>query len=146
MDPLKYLFEKPALTGKLSRWLILLAEFDLTYVAKNTIKGKVIAEHCAGHPVGEDDLDDNFPNEDILNVEKTTLKIYFDGVSNQHGYGVRVLLIAPDGVHIPLSAKLNFVATNNVTEYEACIVGLEAFLAIDVKEVEIYGDSALVLA
>ena len=27
MDPLKYLFEKPSLTGKLSRWLILLAKF-----------------------------------------------------------------------------------------------------------------------
>ncbi len=39
-----------------------------------------------------------------------------------------------------------FVATNNVTEYEACIVGLEALLAIDVKEVKIYRDSALVLA
>ena len=40
---------------------------------------------------------------------------------------------------------MNFVATNNVAKYEACIVGLEALLAIDVKEVEIYGDSALVL-
>ena len=28
MDPLKYLFEKPALSGRLSRWLILLAELD----------------------------------------------------------------------------------------------------------------------
>lgn len=72
--------------------------------------------------------------------------MYFDGASNQHGYGVGVLLIAPNGVHIPLLAKLNFVATNNVVEYEACIIGLEAFLAIDIKEVEIYGDSALVLA
>jgi hypothetical protein len=146
MDPLKYLFEKPSLTGKLSRWLILLVEFDLTYVAKNTIKRRLIAEHCAGHPVGEDVLDDDFPDEDILNVEeRITWKMYFDGASNQHGYGVGVLLIAPDGVHIPLSAKLNFVVTNNVAEYEACIVGLEALLAIDVKEVEIYGDSTLVL-
>ena len=38
------------------------------------------------------------------------------------------------------------MAANNVAEYEACIVGLEALLAINVKEVEIYGDSALVLA
>ena len=72
--------------------------------------------------------------------------MYFDWASNQHGYGVRVLLIAPDGVHIPLLAKLNFVATNNVAEYEARIVGLEALLAIDVKEVEIYGNFGLVLA
>ena len=116
-------------------------------MARNTIKGRVIAKHCAGHPIGEDDLDDDFPYEDVLNVEeKTTWKMYFDGASNQHGYGVGVLLIEPDGVHIPLSIKLNFVATNNVAECEACIVGLEALLTIDVKEVEIYGDSALVLA
>jgi hypothetical protein len=89
MDPLKYLFEKPALTGKLSRWLFLLVVFDLTYVTKNTIKGRVIAKHYSGHPVGEDDLDDDFQDEDVLNVEeKTTWKMYFDGASNQHGYGV----------------------------------------------------------
>ncbi len=147
MDLLKYLFEKPTLIEKLSRWLILLAEFDLTYVAKNSIKGRVIVEHCVGHPVGEDDLNDDFPDEDVLNVEeRTTWKMYFDRASNQHGYGVGVLLIAPNGVHIPLSAKLNFVATNNVAEYEACIVGLKALLAIDVKEVEIDEDSTLVLA
>jgi hypothetical protein len=140
MDPLKYLFEKPTLIGKLSRWLILLEKFNLTYVAKNTIKGRVIAEHCAGHPVGEDDINDDFPDEDVLNVEeKVTWKMYFDGASNQHGYEVGVLLIAADGVHIPLSVKMKFVATNNVAEYEACIVGLEVVLAIDVKNVEIYG-------
>ena len=44
-----------------------------------------------------------------------------------------------------MSVKLNFVATNNVAKYEACIVGLEALLAIDVKEVEIYGNFVLVL-
>ena len=41
---------------------------------------------------------------------------------------------------------MNFVATNNVAKYEACIKGFEALMAIDVKEVEIYGDFALVLA
>ena len=39
MDPLKYLFKKPALSGRLSRWLILLAEFDLKYVARKLSKG-----------------------------------------------------------------------------------------------------------
>ena len=34
MDPAKYLFEKPALSGRLLRWLILLVELDLKYVAR----------------------------------------------------------------------------------------------------------------
>jgi len=41
MDLLKYLFEKFALSERLSRWLILLAEFDLKYVARKTIKRSV---------------------------------------------------------------------------------------------------------
>ena len=45
MDPLKYLFGKPTLNGKLSRWLILLVEFDLKYVARKTIKGSVVCGH-----------------------------------------------------------------------------------------------------
>ena len=40
MDPLKYLFEKPTLSRRLSRWLILLAKFDLKYVARKTIKAQ----------------------------------------------------------------------------------------------------------
>ena len=44
MDPLKYLFEKPALSGRLSRWLILLAKFDLKYMAWKTIKGSIMSD------------------------------------------------------------------------------------------------------
>ena len=42
MDLLNYLFEKPTLSGRLSRWLILLAKFELKYVARKTIKGNAI--------------------------------------------------------------------------------------------------------
>ena len=29
MDPIKYIFEKPALTGRISRWQMLLSEYDI---------------------------------------------------------------------------------------------------------------------
>ena len=55
MDPSKYLFEKPALSRRLSRWLILLPEFDLKYVARKTIKGSVVSDFYAENPIeGED--------------------------------------------------------------------------------------------
>lgn len=38
-DPLKYLFEKPALSGRLTGWHLLLAEFDITYITQKPIKG-----------------------------------------------------------------------------------------------------------
>ena len=32
MDPVKYIFEKPALIGRIARWQVLLLEFDIVYV------------------------------------------------------------------------------------------------------------------
>ena len=55
-----------------------------------------------------------------------TLKMYFNGVVSQYGNGIGVLLITPEGSHIPLAVKLNFKATNNMTEYNACITGMKA--------------------
>ena len=31
MDPVKYIFEKPALTGKVTRWQMILTEYDIQY-------------------------------------------------------------------------------------------------------------------
>ena len=31
MDPIKYIIEKPALTGRISRWQMLLSEYDIEY-------------------------------------------------------------------------------------------------------------------
>ena len=51
MDPMKYLFEKTTLSGRLSRWLILLVEFDLKYVARKTTKGSIMSDFCAENPI-----------------------------------------------------------------------------------------------
>ena len=79
MDPLKYLFEKPALSGRLSRWLILLTEFDLKYVARKTIKGSVMSNFCAENPVEGEDGKEDFPNKDILDIELGAWSMYFNG-------------------------------------------------------------------
>ena len=42
-------------------------------------------------------------------------------------------MITPDGSHILLAAKLNFEVTNNMTEYEAYIAGMEALRKLGVK-------------
>ena len=120
MDLLKYLFEKPALNGRLSRWLILLVEFDLKYVARKT---SIVSNFCAENPIKGDDGKEDFPNEDILDIKLGTWKMYFDGVVNQYGNGIGVLWITPDGSYVPLADKLNFEATNNMAEYEAYIAG-----------------------
>ena len=38
-----------------------------------------------------------------------------------------------------------FECTNNVAEYEACILGIEEAIDMRIKHLDIYGDSALVI-
>ena len=47
IDPLRYLFQVPSLTGKISQWLVLLIEFDIEYVMTKVIKGRAEAEFLA---------------------------------------------------------------------------------------------------
>ena len=42
-------------------------------------------------------------------------------------------------------ARLCFDCTNNVAEYEACVMGLEAVIDLKIKILEVYGDSSLVI-
>ncbi|RVW20699.1 Retrovirus-related Pol polyprotein from transposon 297 [Vitis vinifera] len=151
LDPLRYLFDRPALTGRLMRWLVLLTEFDIQYVSQKSIKGSIVADHLASLPTSEDrPVDDDFPDEEF--VAMTSLSgwcMYFDGAANQSGYGIGVLLVSPQGDHIPRSVRLAFSdrhpATNNIVEYEACILGLETALELDIRQMEVFGDSNLVL-
>ena len=65
------------------------------------------------------------------NVESWRWKLYFEGVANSIGNGVGAILVSLKGQQIPVLVKLNFDCTNDVTEYEACIVGLQVALEFD---------------
>ncbi|KAK5774710.1 hypothetical protein PVK06_042566 [Gossypium arboreum] len=69
----------------------------------------------------------------------------FDGASNALGHGIGAALVSPEGNHYPFTARLNFFCTNNIAEYEACIMGLRAAIERNIKILEVYGDSALVI-
>ena len=57
----------------------------------------------------------------------------FDGVVNAYGKGIGVVIITPHGSHIPFTTRLTFDCTNNMAEYEACIMGLEGPLILESK-------------
>ena len=51
MDPIKYIFEKTALTGRIARWQMLLSEYDIEYHTQKAIKSSVLADYLAHQPV-----------------------------------------------------------------------------------------------
>ena len=71
--------------------------------------------------------------------------MYFDGASNALGSSVGTILISPEGNHCPFIAKLSFDCTNNVVEYEACVMGLQAAIKKKIKKLTVYEDSTLVI-
>ncbi|RVW92012.1 Retrovirus-related Pol polyprotein from transposon 17.6 [Vitis vinifera] len=119
LDPLRYLFDRPALAASL--------------------------------PIIESrPIDDDFPDEEFVAMTRLSgWRMYFDGAANHSGYGIGVLLVSPQGDHIPRSVRLTFPnyypTTNNIVEYEACILGLETALELGITQMDVLGDSNLVL-
>ncbi|MCI69346.1 RNA-directed DNA polymerase (Reverse transcriptase), partial [Trifolium medium] len=72
-------------------------------------------------------------------------KLVFDGASNALGHGIGAVLISPRDTYTPLTTRVLFDCTNNIAEYEACIMGLQAAIELRIKILEVYGDSALVI-
>ena len=80
------------MVGRLTRWLVLLTEFDIHYVTHKSIKGSIVANHLALLLVFDGRaIDDDFPYEDV--AAATSISgwcMYFDGAANHSGYGIGV--------------------------------------------------------
>lgn len=87
------------------------------------------------------------PNEFIcyMEDEPTTWKLYFDESKCTYGVGVGIILVSSSNEVIPMTYKLGFDCTNNMAEYEAIILGLKIAMVMEIKYLEIYDDSQLVV-
>ena len=79
-------------------------------------------------------------------VESWCWKFYFDGATNSTRNGVRAVLISPKGQQILVSIKLIFDWTNNIIEYEVCIVGLQVALEFGAYDLSVFWDSLLIIS
>ena len=96
----------------------------------------------------------DFSNKDLMVVlqidkeetpEEDGWKMYFDGTSNTLGGGVGTVLISPEGNHCLFIAKLSFDCTNNMVEYEACVLSIQAVIEKKIKRLSVYGDLVLII-
>ena len=51
--------------------------------------------------------------------EPLSWRVYIDGVMNQRGFGVGLVVISLENIIIEKSLRLGFSTTNNEAEYEA---------------------------
>lgn len=130
---------------------MMLSKFDITYISQKAIKGQAIADFLADGPIDEpSSLSFDFPDEHILCVEVELNKIVrwkmcFDVATYQIGCGVGVVLISLTGALIPIAVRLRFPCTNNITKYEAYIIGIKVAIDLGIDELKVSENSALVI-
>ncbi|XP_070013827.1 uncharacterized protein [Nicotiana sylvestris] len=66
--------------------------------------------------------------------------MFFDGATTFKGVKIGAVPISESGQHYPASSKIRFPCTNNMAEYEACILGIEMAVDINIKELLFIGD------
>lgn len=67
-----------------------------------------------------------------------------DGSLNKEENGARLILIGPDRKRIEYALRLQFPVTNNVTEYDALILGLELVREVGAEAAKVFSGSQLV--
>lgn len=70
--------------------------------------------------------------------------LFVDESSTDAFGGAGVILISPEGFKIQQASKFSFSVTNNVAEYEVLIAEVRLSIELEVKILDIFGDSQLV--
>jgi len=69
LDPIRYIFEKSGLLGRIARWQVLLSEYDIQYVSQKAIKGSAVAEFFAKRANDDyEPMEFDFLDEDLMEV------------------------------------------------------------------------------
>ena len=116
-----------------------------------SIKGQVLADlviEFAEPPLEEVAVTQNMDEKSVGTISLQELlfcKVYVDGVANQRGSGVGLVLIFPKQITIEKSVRLGFSTTNNEAEYEALLEEMFMAQRMGGKAVKMFSNSRLVV-
>jgi hypothetical protein len=111
-----------------------LSEFDLRYESDKAFKGQVMADFVV-----------QYCGPELAIVDLVPWTLFVDGSSCGAGSGIGIILVLPRGATFELSFPIEATATNNQTEYQALLKGIQLLQEIGADAVEIVGDSMLVV-
>ncbi|XP_020272463.1 uncharacterized protein LOC109847642 [Asparagus officinalis] len=143
-----------ALNWRLARWVLLLSQYDIHFMPQKSVKGQAICDLMASHPLGaKTDLFEDLPDEppEVNTTSSPEVwQMFFDGASrvgmsdpSLQEWGV--VLTSPRNHVLPHAFSLTEPCTNNVDEYNALLIGLELARELEIRHLEAYGDSQLII-
>ncbi|XP_074297737.1 uncharacterized protein LOC141628499 [Silene latifolia] len=120
---------------------------DICVAVLASCKGQALADFLANHPVAVKwELHDDLLGAKIFYVDVLPpWQMYFDGAERRDGAGTGVVILSLEGYVFPCSFVLIELCSKNVSEYEALNLGLQIAIEIGIKDLDIYGDSLLVV-
>ncbi|XP_058192262.1 uncharacterized protein LOC131309677 [Rhododendron vialii] len=154
--PLKALFRKVDLSNRVSKWAVELANFDIRFEPRTTIKGQVLADFIAElTPQDTELLNKPIPTQTVVEHQLSPKpwhlfqgdiwRLHVDGASNSNGAGAGVVLVSPCGTLHESAISIDFSATNNEAEYEALLAGLRSAVALEISNLVVFCDSQLIV-
>ena len=130
------MLSKPILHNRVCKSALALTKYSLTYQSLKSVKGQIFADFIVDHSIVEESLK-------FMDVQPW--KLYFNGSSHKSGTGFGILIISPENIPTKLKFRLYKLCSNNEADYEALIAALVILLELGAKNVEIRGDSELVI-
>ena len=102
--PLKAILRSADYIGRIAKWGTILGAFDIKYMPRTSVKGQVLVDLVA--EFAEPSLEEEAETQDMdeksvgaISLQGPTCwKVYIDGVANQRGFGVGLVLISPKGL------------------------------------------------
>ena len=71
--------------------------------------------------------------------------MFFDGACTKESAGAGIVFISPSKKTSHLSFKLDFKVTNNIAEYEALLLVLNAAKEKGIRKLQVFGDADLII-
>ena len=133
--PLSDIINNCEAMGRVAKWGIELAAFEIDYKPRTAIKSQALADFIA-------DWTETPANTPLPEPEYWIM--HFDGSKAIQGSGAGVVLKSPTGETLSYVLQIHFQATNNMAEYEALLHGLRIAKDIGIKCITCCGDSDLV--
>ncbi|KAA3484661.1 Integrase, catalytic core [Gossypium australe] len=143
---MKKVLTKADTLGRIIKWSIELAEFGVNYDPRTVIKGQVLAYfmvECSFER--SSDATVNLTLEMVCTIDNQEgWSVYVDGSVAKIGSGANVLVANLNNNKWKYGLSTGFQALNNITEYEALILGLQLARQLGAKDLTIHTDSQLV--
>jgi len=96
-DPIKYIMSRPILNGRISKWVMILKQYDFIYVPQRAVKGQALADFLPDHPIPNDwKLNIDLLGEDVFLIDiLPPWKMHFDGAAQREGTSAGVVFVSP---------------------------------------------------